>query len=314
MKGLFLQILKLCAAAGLVRCGNVALDGTKLKANASKHKAMSYGRMVEEEERLQKEIDAMLAEAQRIDKTEEQLKNDDLPAELAFREKRLAKIREAKAALEAAARERDRVTETVAPGDDQPEGSDDTPKGGKKRKRQQGKPEKKSQRNFTDPDSRIMRGSDKQFIQGYNAQAVVDPDSQIIVAADVQAADSPHAVPMMKQAKENLEDRTDGAVADAGYFSASNVVELEGLGLEVLIPPCKVRHAEWRNPPDSEPLPDDPTVRQRMLARLRTPAGRAAYGMRMKTVEPVACNHPGSGVSGPTKCDQRSGKSRTSCM
>lgn len=289
IKGLFLQILKLCAIAGLVRCGHVALDGTKLKASASKHKAMSYGWMVEEEERLQKEIEAMLAEAERTDKAEQNRKGDDLPAELAFREKRLAKIREAKAALEAAARERDGLPEPAATEVSGPEDPDDPPKGGKKRKRQPGQPEAKSQRNFTDPDSRIMRGSDKQFIQGYNAQAVVDPDSQIIVAADVtnQAADAPHAVPMFKQAQENLDDRFAGALADAGYFSAPNVVELEGERLDVLIPPRKIRHSEWRQPPEPEPLPEDPTVRQRMQAKLQAADGRAAYALRMKTVEPV---------------------------
>lgn len=150
IKGLFLQILKRCAIAGLVRCGHVTLDGTKLKASASKHKAMSYGRMVEEEQRLQQEIDAMLAQAERTDKAERNLKGDDLPTGLAFREKRLAKIREAKAALEKAIRERDAVPEPAEAGAPGPEEPDDPPRGGKKRKRQPGQPEPQSQRNFTD--------------------------------------------------------------------------------------------------------------------------------------------------------------------
>lgn len=113
-----------------------------------------------------------------------------------------------------------------------------------------------------------MRGSDKQYIQGYNARTVVDPDSQIIVAA----ADTLHAIPMLKQAQENLEGRFTG---DAGFFSAPNVGELGELGLDVLIPPTKIRHADWRKPPEPEPWPEDPTVRQRMQAQLQTTEGRA---------------------------------------
>ena len=184
--GLFVQVLKLCQKAGLVKLGHVSLDGTKVKANASKHKAMSYGKMKEKEALLEAEVKELLKEAQEVDEEEDRRygkdrRGDELPQELAFRESRLKKIGEAKAALEQEAKEQ--AEKAKAQG-----------------KKHPGVPEEKAQRNFTDPDSRIMPApGGKEFLQAYNCQAVVD-SAQVIVAADVtnQPSDKSQALPMVK--------------------------------------------------------------------------------------------------------------------
>jgi len=191
LAGLFLQVLKLCQKAGLVKLGHVALDGTKIKANASKHKAMSYKRMKEEEVRLEAEVAELLKKAESVDEEEDQRygkgkKGDELPKELAFRDSRLKRIQEAKAALEAEAR---------LEAEKKPDKNDGD-----------GTPPDKAQRNFTDPDSHIMPTSGgKYFIQAYNAQAAVDSANQIIVAAEVtnKPTDRGQAEPMMDIVKVN---------------------------------------------------------------------------------------------------------------
>jgi transposase len=207
LRGLFVQVLRLCQKAGLVKLGHVCLDGTKLKANASKHKAMSYGRMQQEEARLQAEVTALLQQAEATDTREDTehgptQRGDELPAELARREQRLATIREAKAALEqeargaAAARQRERDAR-------EPRG----PQRGRPPQPPDPTPAPKAQRNFTDPESRIMpaSGEKKSFVQGYNCQAVVDAAAQVIVAADVTQApnDKQQAVPLLQQVETN---------------------------------------------------------------------------------------------------------------
>lgn len=184
LAGSFVQVLKLCQKAGLVKLGHVALDGTQVKANASKHKAMSYGRMKQEEARLEEEVKRLLKEAEAVDAEEDHRygkdkRGDELPRELARRESRLKKIREVKAALEA--EEKARMIQAVAPED-------------------------KRQRNFTDPDSRIMLSADKSFVQAYNCQAAVDSQSQVIVACEApnQASDKPHLKPMVEQVTANI--------------------------------------------------------------------------------------------------------------
>lgn len=194
LSGLFLQVLKLCKKAGLVKLGHVALDGTKIKANASKHKAMSYKRMKEEEKRLKEEVAEIMKQAEAMDEEEDQRygkdkRGDELPEELAFRESRLKKLREAKEALEEEVR---REAETATP---------------EKKKKHTGIPDDKAQRNFTDPESHIMPASDdKYFIQGYNAQAAVDSTHQVIVAAMVtnKPVDRGQAEPMIDMVKLNM--------------------------------------------------------------------------------------------------------------
>ena len=224
MEGLFVDVLKLCALAGLTRVGTIALDGTKIKANASRHKAMSYDRMKEEEKRLKEEIAGLLAEAEATDAAEDDVhgrdrSGDELPDELKRRESRLAKILEAKALLE----ERARAEAAEEAARRQAEG-----KGPPTKPPTEAVPEPKDQLNFTDPESRIMKVSNKGWDQCGNEQAVANED-QIILAADVtdQANDKRQAVPMVDQTLKNLEtagvEQPIGvAVIDSGYYSEAN--------------------------------------------------------------------------------------------
>ena len=272
LSGLFEQVLKVCHASGLVRLGRVALDGTKIKANASKHKAMSYGRMIEKEKALRKEIQTIFRRAEAADAEEDRRfgsnrSGEELPAELARRETRLKKIREAKAALEAEARE-----EAEAKGKD-PETA---------------KPSPKAQRNFTDAESRIQKTPDG-FIQGYNAQVAVDDLFQIIVAQHVTSAspDVQQLQPSLVSIERNLQCRPQAMVADAGYFSEENIRALEKRNIEPFISPQKEKHGR---PPLKSPRgrpPGNLTLRQRMARKLLTRAGREAYGSRKIIVEPV---------------------------
>ena len=229
--GLFLKVLELCRQAGLAKLGHVSLDGTKVKANASKHKAMSYGKMKEKRARLEAEVEELLKRAQEVDEEEDRRygkdrRGDELPVELAFRESRLKKIREAQEALEAEAQAQGKEA-----------------------------PEDKAQRNFTDPDSRIMPGpGGKEFSQSYNCQAAVDSAHQVIVAADVtnQPPDQGWALPLVQQTENNTGTLPREASADAGYYSAQAVAELYALGVDPFIPPDKNwrpirRHAEVEN-------------------------------------------------------------------
>lgn len=295
-KKLFLEVVKVCKEAGLVKLGHVSLDGTKIKANASKHKAMSYDRMIEEEKQIKAEIEELLKRAEQVDKAEDQQygadrRGDELPAELRFRGQRLAKIQEAKAALEAEARARDGLPPEPVPDSGSPEEPD--PKGsgrGRRRKRQKGEPKPKAQRNFTDPDSRIMKGSDKQFLQAYNAQVVVDSDTQIIVAADVtqQAADAPHLIPMISQVEANVGDKPDEVSADAGYFSESNVTWLLDEKMNPYIPPDKLSHRSRRQTKSPKgPRPKHATLRDKMRRKLQMKRHAQRYKKREQSVEPV---------------------------
>ena len=233
LAGLFLQVLKLCQKAGLVKLGHIALDGTKIKANASKHKAMSYQRMKEEEARLEAEITELLKSAEVTDEEEDRSygknkRGDELPKELAFRESRLKKIREAREALEAEARQ-------------------EAEKNGKKDD-QDGLPKDKAQRNFTDSESHIMPApGGKYFIQAYNAQAAVDSAHQIIVAAETsnKPTDRGQAEPMMEKVKENTGRLPRQMSADTGYFSSETVTALTEKGIDVYMPPNKIRHSDF---------------------------------------------------------------------
>jgi transposase len=218
---LFVQTVQMAKAAGLAKVGHVAIDGTKVRANASKHSAMSYGRMGKEHERLRADIDRYLKEAERTDTQEDKELGDQrewaVPPELATAEKRVAAIERAKAALEAQAREQQERKEQER------DKGGKGPGGGKTSK--PARPKDTAQYNFTDPDSRIMLTSAKSFEQCYNAQAAVDASSQIIVAADLSnmAADSPHLVGVVDQVKINVGKAPRQISADAGYFSEFNV-------------------------------------------------------------------------------------------
>ena len=271
LKGLFDQVLQLCREAGLVKLGRVAIDGTKIKANASKHKAMSYGRMKQKESETLRQVKEILRRAEQIDEEEDRRygrdkRGEELPEELATREGRLKKLREAKAALEAEARRKAEA-----------EGKD--PK--------QAKPPDKAQRNFTDPESKIQKTSDG-FIQGYNAQIAVDEQFQIIVAQHVTpaAVDVNEIVPAVESIEAAMGRSPEQVVADAGYWSEQNVVRLEAKGIESFIATEKMKHGEIPPAPRGR-LPKEMTTRQRMARRLRTKRGRKIYARRKAVAEPV---------------------------
>lgn len=297
---LFVQTLRLCAEAGLVKLGTLALDGTKLRANASRHKAMSHQRMVKAEAQLEQEIAslrvrarALLEQAAAADAAEDERfgpdnRGDELPEELARRETRLERLREAKAALEAEAREREerRRTEMAAEGR-----KPRNPPGG----RDPFAPKPTDQRNFTDPESKIMKTSDGSFHQCFNGQAVVDGLAQVILAADASnlAPDAPQLEPALDQLQANLaaagvELGEDTALtADAGYFSEDNVEAAEAHGLDPYIATGRQKHSDPPPIAPSGPIPADATPKQRMARKNRTKKGQATYARRKAIVEPV---------------------------
>jgi len=269
---LFVQVLKVCQRAGMVKLGHISIDGTKIKANASKHKAMSYKRMKEEEARLEAEVQELLKKAQAVDEAEDHAygrnkRGDELPKELAIRESRLRKIKEAKAALEAEAKE----------------AKDKFGKG-------TGVPEDKAQRNFTDATSKVMPvAGGKHFEQCYNAQAAVDSAQQVITAADVteQPSDKQQAVPMVQQVEANTDALPRQLSADAGYFSSDVVEKLTAAGIDVYIPPDKMRHAYSMPAAPRGRIPNGLSTVDRMRRKLRTKQGRKRYGLRKELPEPV---------------------------
>jgi len=273
LAALFIQGLKLCRQAGLVKLGRVAIDGTKIKANASKHKAMSYGRMRTQEALLEQEVRALLRQAEAADQEDDRRhggdrRGDELPAELARRESRLQKIREAKAALEAEARAR--AVSAGQPPDDVA-------------------PPDKTQRNFTDPEAKIQKTSDG-FVQGYNAQiAVAGGPAQIIVAQHVTPAapDVQQLMPMVTAITQGLHRKPQIVLADAGYWSEANVLALEAKDIEPIIATGRRKHAE---PPPvalrGRP-PQGLSVKERMRRKLATVRGHALYARRKAIVEPV---------------------------
>jgi len=300
LAGLFVQVLKLANEMGLVKLGHVALDGTKVKANASKHKAMSYQRMCEAEKKLEQEVAELLTGAEQVD-TDEDAKHgkgkrvDELPAELQRKEARLEKIREAKAALEQQAKERveaeaaqaqirleERARKEAETGKKTPGRAPQVPDPA------EAKPEPKDQRNFTDPDSRIMLdGASKGFEQCYNAQAAVDDAHQIIVAADVtqQANDKQQLVPMMNTVCENMGRMPDKGSADCGYYSEEAVTHADLSGVDLHVPPDRHKHGQPLPNPDG--VPAQISVADGMRRKLAESAGRAVYKMRKAIVEPV---------------------------
>ena len=288
--GLFLQVLKLCQKAGMVKLGHVALDGTKMKANASKHKAMSYGRMKKTEAQLQAEVTEFLRRANEIDEAEDaeygrDKRGDELPAELAHREGRLKKIREAKAELEREAREEAEAKKREIEVKEASKGP------GRKHGEPDPTPKDKAQKNFTDPDSRIMpqSGDRRAFMQGYNCQAAVDGKDQVIVAADVvqQTNDSRQAEPMLAQVKANTGVSPSKASMDTGYFSKDNVAALEKMGVEVFMPPERLKHGEVRPPAPRGRIPKGLSAKELARRKLSTIRGRTIYAKRKTIVEPV---------------------------
>lgn len=276
---LFVQVLQLCRRAGLVQLGHVALDGTKVRANASKHKAMSYARMKKAERRLAAEVAGWLEKAAAVDAREDEefgveKRGDELPAWVADKQKRLAKIRQAMAELESEAQRND-------PPPDEPS----KPRRGRPRKHPPGVPKDTEQRNFTDPQSRIMKTPDG-FQQCYNAQAAVDADSQVIVAQALthSATDRNQLQPLVEQIHAHTGQDPGEVSADCDYCSEENLAALERRGIRGYVATGKQQHGQ----------PSEVGSRQRrghrtqaMRRRLRCGGYRSRYRLRKQTVEPV---------------------------
>lgn len=294
LAALFVQVLRLCQKAGLVRLGHVSLDGTKVRANASKHKAMSYARMEKSVVELEAEVKRLLTEAEATDEMEEghygQGRGDELPEELRFKQSRLSRIKEAKEILEREAREqaqRQRLDQEKKRGDREVSGDHR----GRQPKAPSEKPEGKTQYNFTDPESRIMRHSaTKSFEQSYNCQVAVDGHAQVIVATGVtqEANDKEQLKPMMEKLKANLKGVKPGRVtADNGYFSEDNVRYLAQEQVDGYVATGRIKHGDKPLPAPRGRIPKEATLKERMSRKLRTLKGRAIYAKRKEISEPV---------------------------
>src|SRR6266436_601632 len=279
LQNLFEQVLELELKRGAIKLGRVSLDGTKVKANASKHKAMSYGRMQEKQQQLKEEVKQLLEQAEAADKEEDgrygSKRGDELPEELRRRETRLAKIKAAQKVVEQ--RARDRAAEE---GKSAPEAK-------------RAKPDDKDQYNFTDPESRIMKGGDG-FVQGYNAQAAVEPTWLLIVGQSVTEAanDKKQLMPMVEIIEQQSGQRPQAILADSGYCSEENLGHLESADqperkIDGFIATGKQKHGEHRLPAKRGPLPNGATKVDRMKQKLRTKVGKAIYAARKCVVEPV---------------------------
>jgi transposase len=280
LQGLFEQVLAMALEAGAMRLGRVSLDGTKIKANASKHKAMSYGRMKEKQQQLKAEVQQLLAQAEAADAEEEEgdraaWQSEALPEELRRRESRLARIKQAKKVLEQRARD-----EAAA-------------KGQSAEEVKKAKPADKDQYNFTDPESRIMMGAEG-IVQAYNAQAAVEPGMQLIVGQRVTEAsnDKQQLVPMVEAIEQQSGQRPEAILADNGYCSDNNLEYLESPDhperkIEGYIATGKQKHGEHRMPAPRGPLPKEATRVDRMKRKLQTKVGKAVYAARKCVVEPV---------------------------
>src|SRR4051812_18838235 len=307
----FVPVLRLAHAAGLVRLGTIAVDGTKLQGNASRHKAMSYGYMTQEVVRLRAEIDALLEQAREADTQDDAVlgarRGDELPDELRRRQDRLAAIEAARKRLEAEAK-------ATADAERQRRADADAERqrtGRKRRGRQPGPlvetPSDKAQTNFTDPELRIMKTANKGWEYCGNAQASVDGACQIILACDVtdRCNDQQQAAPMAQATRGQLDaagmapgaDETGTrplipAALDTGYFSESAVADLEAEGFDPYIAPERQRHnvapaGSAAEPATAESTASPVTAKERMRAKLSTASGRAVYARRKTIVEPV---------------------------
>lgn len=309
LAAIFKQTVRLAIEMGLVKLGHMSLDGTKVKANASKHKAMSYGRMDETMARLEKEIADLLAESATVDANEDAAfgkgkRGDELPKEIQRRRDRIAKIAEAKEVLE----QRAKAAAEIEAAEIQAKLAERAKKEAETGKKVGGrvpevpdpetaKPDPKLQQNFTDPESRIMRdGATKEFTQAYNAQAVADDHCQIIVAADVtqQANDKQQLVPMMAQVLENVGQLPTNTSADAGYFSEKALNDASLNGTDLHVPSGRQKHGE----PEPAEMPEtprpaegesvkNPSKKEEMDKKLAAPAGRQTYKQRKQIIEPV---------------------------
>jgi transposase len=274
LKGVFEQVLRLARELGTARVGRVAIDGSKVTANASKHKAMSYGRMRDKRQHLRDEVAQLLAQAEAADAAEDaeyggDRRGDELPAELQRRESRLKRIREAKRALEARAKDEAAATGTPV---------------------ESAKPDAKAQYNFTDPESRIMKGPDG-FVQAYNVQVAVNEQQLIVGQAVTQDTnDKKQLIPMITIIEEQSGAMPTQVLADAGYCSDANLAAGADTPIDAYISTRKQTHGERPGRPGPcprGPLPKTATRVDRMSRKLHTKAGAVVYAARKAIVEPV---------------------------
>jgi transposase len=272
LEELFGQVLRITLETGTMKLGRVVLDGSKVKANASKHKAMSYGRMQETEKRLREQVRKLMSQAEAADAAEDtqygrERRGDELPEELERRETRIQRIREARQALEVRARE-------------QAESAGEKP--------EEAKPTPKAQYNFTDPESRIMKGPDG-FVQAYNTQIAVEPNFQFIVGQMVTPAanDKQQMVPLVAAIQEQSGQKPEEVLADSGYSSEENLKYLTEKRIEGFVATEKQKHDERRGPCKRGPLPKGSSRVERMQRKLETKVGAAVYALRKTIVEPV---------------------------
>jgi len=284
LQGLFEQVLRMAMEMGALKLGRVAIDGSKVKANASKHQAMSYKRMKQEQRRLRDQVRQLLAEAERVDAEEDarygrSRSGDELPAELQRREDRMLRIREAKRALEQRARQEDAEKDK-----DENHGGPGCQAGDPKKN----KPKDKDQYNFTDPESRMMKGPDG-FVQAYNAQVAVESTLQLIVAQAVtqQCNDKQQLMPMLAAVEQQSGQKPEEVLADTGYASEKSLQAVAGTGVDAYIATGKQKHNEPAPPCPRGPVPKTATRTERMRRKLQTQIGRAVYARRKTIVEPV---------------------------
>jgi transposase len=301
-KEVFVQVVRVAGEAGLVKLGNVSTDGTKIQGNASRHKAMSYGYMKKAVEHLREEIEALVTAAYQQDEAEDAAlgsrRGDELPAELARREQRLATIEAAMRRLEVQAKAEAKAERQRRAAGEAERKHTGKPRRGKAPHPVCDTPDDKAQSNFTDPALHIMRTTNKGWDYCGNAQASVDAACQIILACDVTAApnDKQQAAPMAQAIRMNLaqagmecpQDDSGAAQAipatlDNGYYSAAAVEALETLGFDPYIATGRQQHQG----PQAEAPETPATVQERMAAKVRTPVGKALYARRKVIVEPV---------------------------
>jgi transposase len=286
LAGLFVQVLKLAEKAGLVKLGHVALDGTKIKANASKHKAMSYERMKKREVELAAEVDRWLKAAEAADAEEDKLygsrRGDEMPDWVADKQKRLAKIRAAKAELEAETKAAAAEEMRRRAAAEERRIAEGRKKNGKTPAPPKQEPDGKAQRNFTDPESRILKTKDG-YIQGYNAQAAVDAEAQIIVAHGLtpSMSDQDQFVPLLDTTEDNLDRKPREASADAGYCSEANLAALAARDIRGYIATGRAKH-----PSDVKRKITGPLTKA-MRDKLKRAGWRSRYRLRKQVVEPV---------------------------
>ena len=294
LAGLFVDVLRLCQKAGLASLGHIALDGTKVKANASKHKAMSYGRMEKTIQQLEAEVKHLLEEAQTVDENEDARygkgkRIDEIPEELQRRQERLAKIKEAQKALEDQAKADADVQRQALREKENALEKEGKSRKGRKPKAPSDQPDPKAQRNFTDSDSRIMKdGASKSFEQAYNCQVATN-ENQIIVGRNVtqQTNDKQQLTPLVEDVKETNGEKPSKVSSDSGYYSDKNVAYLESEEIDGYVATGRQKHSEKIPHAPRGRIAKNATPKDRMARKVRTKKGRATYSKRKHIVEPV---------------------------